>query len=151
MVNEGNIDWVVAIVALLAGIAIGVLIRHFSGSQRTTSQKLKQRLAETELELKKLRENVNIHFADVTTLAQNITRQSEELQARLDTDAATMASDPALKRPRQTDVPENSEEDTSSLHIPRDYADSNGTLDESYGLRQKQESDSNKDPQPPRY
>ncbi|WP_445621433.1 YhcB family protein [Kushneria sp. Sum13] len=148
--NEGNIDWVVAIVALLAGIAIGVLIRHFSGSQRNTSQKLKQRLAETELELKKLRESVNTHFADVTTLARNITRQSEELQARLDTDAGTMASDPALKRPRQADVVEDSEEDTSSLHIPRDYADSNGTLDESYGLRQKQEGDST-DPQPPRY
>lgn len=148
--NEGNIDWVVAIVALLAGIAIGVLIRHFSGSQRTTSQKLKQRLAETELELKKLRENVNTHFSDVTTLARNITRQSEELQARLDTDASTMASDPALKRPRQADVPEDSEEDTGSLHIPRDYADGNGTLDESYGLRQKQGSDST-DPQPPRY
>lgn len=148
--NEGNIDWVVAIVALLAGIAIGVLIRHFSGSQRTTSQKLKQRLAETELELKKLRENVNTHFSDVTTLARNITRQSEELQARLDTDASTMASDPALKRSRQADVPEDSEEATDSLHIPRDYADGNGTLDESYGLRQKQESDST-DPQPPRY
>ncbi|REC96533.1 YhcB family protein [Kushneria indalinina] len=148
--NEGNIDWIVAIVALLAGIVIGVLIRHFSGSQRAASQKLKQRLAETELELKALRENVNTHFADITTLARNITRQSEELQSRLDRDADTMTSDPALKRHRQVESPEDSEADTTSLHVPRDYADSNGTLDESYGLRQKQEDDST-NPQPPRY
>ncbi|RKD76722.1 YhcB family protein [Kushneria marisflavi] len=148
--NEGNIDWVVAIVALLAGIVIGVLIRHFSGSQRATSQKLKQRLAETELELKELRENVNTHFADVTTLARNITRQSEELQARLDADVSALASDPSLKRRPNTDALEESEEDTGALHIPRDYADSNGTLDESYGLRQKQENHGT-DPQPPRY
>ncbi len=148
--NEGNIDWVVAIVALLAGIVIGVLIRHFSGSERTTSQRLKQRLAETELELNGLRENVNTHFADVMTLAQNITRQSEELQARLGSDADTMTSDPALKRQRQVDTAQDAEEDPSALHIPRDYADSGGTLDESYGLRQKQEHEG-QDPQPPRY
>lgn len=146
--NEGNIDWVVAIVALLAGIAIGVLIRHFSGNQRATSQKLKQRLAETELELKGLRDNVNTHFADTMALARNITRQSEELQTRLDADAESMTSDPALKR--HVDTPEDSEEEAASLHVPRDYADSNGTLDESYGLRQKQEDDSAA-PQPPRY
>lgn len=148
--NEGNIDWVVAAVALLAGIVIGILIRHFSGSQRATSQKLKQRLAETELELKGLRENVNAHFTDVTTLARNLARQSEELQSRLDADASALASDPALKRRPKVDATEESEEDTGALHIPRDYADGNGTLDESYGLRQKQESHGT-DPQPPRY
>ncbi|MFC0336034.1 YhcB family protein [Kushneria avicenniae] len=148
--NEGNIDWVVAIVALLAGIAIGALIRHFSGNRRATSQKLKQRLAETELELKELRENVNTHFADITTLARNLTRQSEELQNRLDTDASTLASDPALKRRRQVDAVDESEEDPSSLHAPRDYADTNGTLGEGYGLHPKQDSDSTQ-PQPPRY
>ncbi|WP_456267560.1 YhcB family protein [Kushneria sp. AK178] len=148
--NEGNIDWVVAIVALLAGIAIGVLIRHFSGNQRANSQKLKQRLAETELELKSLRDNVNTHFTDVMTLARNITRQSEELQARLDADADTMTSDPALKRRHQTDAAQESEEDPASLHAPRDYADTNGTLDEGYGLRPKQDGDSTH-PQPPRY
>lgn len=148
--NEGNIDWVVAIVALLAGIAIGVLIRHFSGNQRATSQKLKQQLAETELELKSLRDSVNTHFTDAMTLARNITRQGEELQARLEADADTMTSDPALKRRRQAEVVDESEEDPSSLHAPRDYADTNGTLDEGYGLHPKQDSDSTQ-PQPPRY
>ena len=59
IVNESNIDWILAIACFLAGIGIGALCYHLLNANVARNQKVRQRLAETELELNQVRDSLN--------------------------------------------------------------------------------------------
>ncbi|MFC0266960.1 YhcB family protein [Kushneria aurantia] len=139
--NEGNIDWVIAAVALLAGVAIGILIHRMSSGGAATNKRLKQRLAETELELRQQREGSGRHLVEAAELADELTRQSERLRQRLHGSLVKFGNNtaaPVLQHNPETDHERRTSDPSESLHAPRDYADGNGTLDERYGLEKPQ-------------
>lgn len=175
--SDASMTWIIAIVALLAGAAIGALVYRLTSGGAADNRRLKQRLAETELEVRQLREGVNRHFGDVRELADALAQQSEALRARLDDDAALLgsasshqrrltsdnaaqtsataaaSSTPKSAAPASSATPDDqAQQEIETLHVPRDYADDNGTLEEGYGLKEKQEKkDREAQAQPPRY
>ncbi|SFH67297.1 YhcB family protein [Modicisalibacter xianhensis] len=149
--NESNIDWILAIACFLAGIGIGALGYHLLNANVARNQKVRQRLAETELELNQVRDALNDHFAKATDLVTNIQRQSQELEQQLSQSADRLCDDLQLKR-RLTgtgadEIPAENDEPS----MPRDYADGGrGTLAEDFGLRQD-ETKEKEQTQPVRY
>ncbi|MGC3872052.1 YhcB family protein [Halomonas sp. GXIMD04776] len=150
---EGNINWILAIASLLAGIGIGAIGYHLLNANVARNQKVRQRLAETELELSQVRDTLNDHFISVTQLVKGIQRQSQELEQQVVQGAERLSDDPRLKR-QLTDQgdaasDESAQEDTAeTLETPRDYADGNrGTLSEDFGLHQSNEAE--QQPAPP--
>ncbi|SHF50562.1 hypothetical protein SAMN02745148_02813 [Modicisalibacter ilicicola DSM 19980] len=133
---ESNIDWILAIASLLAGIGIGALGYHLLNANVARNQKVRQRLAETELELSQVRDALNDHFASAADLVKSIQRQSHELERQLLQNAERLSDDARLKRRLSGDGDEGV--DTEAPEMPRDYADGNrGTLSEDFGLHQQ--------------
>ncbi|MFY0992385.1 YhcB family protein [Halomonas sp. C05BenzN] len=146
--DESNINWVLAIASLLAGIGIGALGYHLLNASAGNLQKLRQRLAERDRELAALKDGVDDHFAAITGLVENLRREGDALAQRLEHDAQALGGHSpgrtGLELPLQ--VGENAANETYAA--PRDYADgTGGTLAEDFGLK----SEEGGAPQPPRY
>ncbi|MFQ3788290.1 YhcB family protein [Halomonas sp. A29] len=160
--DYGNVNWIVAIVSLLAGLGIGAIGYRMFGASATRTQELRRQAAERERELNVLREGMNEHFSQVGMMVSNIQREMRTLEHRLTEDASTLHCDlPAgrqlksaeqLKSAKQlaaADRPALTGND-DDIPAPRDYADgSGGTLSEDFGL--KPSDDKSETPQPPRY
>ncbi|GHB31089.1 YhcB family protein [Salinicola rhizosphaerae] len=148
--NESNIDWILAIACFLAGIGIGALFYHLLNANVARNQKVRQRLAQTELELNQVKDSLNDHFAKAADLAAGIQRQSGELEQHLLQGADRFVDDLKLKRRLHGDREDDADE-VDAPQVPRDYADGQqGTLAEDYGVRQRQASQETVTP-PPRY
>ncbi|WP_176817212.1 YhcB family protein [Franzmannia pantelleriensis] len=148
---DSNIDWILAIVSALAGIGIGALGYHLLNANVARNQKVRQRLAEAELELSQVKDALNDHFARAADLVASIQRQSQELEQQLSLGADRLCDDLQIKR-RLTPGEDLSSDDDTSPAVPRDYADGDhGTLAEDFGLRRDDEAAGAAQPQPPRY
>jgi uncharacterized protein len=149
-VEDGNINWILAIASLLAGTGIGAAGHHLLGTAAGRVQQLRSRLAERERELTQLREHLTDHFAQVGTLVSHLQRETRALEHRLTEDAATLNCQPSSPRGLAIDEAAALEGRDDDIPAPRDYADgSGGTLSEDYGLKPApQEAEG---PQPPRY
>ncbi len=136
-VYESNIDWILAIASFLAGIGIGALGYHLLNANVARNQKVRQRLAETELELNQVRDALNDHFAKAADLVTSIQRQSQELEQQLSQGAERLCDDLQIKRKLASGAEDDGNDQTDTPAMPRDYADGNrGTLSEDFGLRQ---------------
>nr|WP_299240315.1 DUF1043 family protein [uncultured Halomonas sp.] len=156
-VYEGNINWILAIASALAGIGIGALGYHLLNANVARNQKVRQRLAETELELSQVRDTLNDHFINVLGLVKGIQRQSLELEQQVALGAERLSDDPRLKQQlagkTEADSADATPEDSSeTLETPRDYADGGrGTLSEDFGLQQPKADEADQQAQPARY
>lgn len=140
-VYESNIDWILAIACFLAGIGIGALGYHLLNANMARNQKVRQRLAETELELSQVKGTLNDHFAKAADLISGIQRQSHELEVHLARGAERLSDDAQLKR-RLNGMPTDEPSPDEAPEMPRDYADGDhGTLSEDFGLRQNGEEE----------
>lgn len=147
--NESNIDWILALACLLAGIGIGALGYHLLNANVARNQKVRQKLAETELELNQIRDSLNTHFAQAAELLSGIQRQSQELQQQITLGADKLSDDIQLKRRLHQQVGSElpDEDEDASLRVPRDYAEGSDSADD-YAVSPKHEHES---AQPPRY
>ncbi|MGR2737666.1 YhcB family protein [Billgrantia sp. Q4P2] len=154
--DYGNVNWIVAIVSLLAGLGIGAIGYRMLGASATRTQELRRQAAERERELNVLREGMNEHFSQVGMMVSNIQREMRTLEHRLTEDASTLHCDTPSNRQLKSaeqlttaDRPALTGND-DDIPAPRDYADgSGGTLSEDFGL--KPSDDKSEAPQPPRY
>lgn len=139
-VYQGNIDWILAIASLLAGVGIGALGYHLLNANVARNQKTRQRLAETELELSQMKGVLNDHFARAADLVTSIQRQSHELEQQLAQGADQLCDDLQIKR-RLSGQGEEETPGDGDAPAPRDYADDGrGTLAEDFGLRQREQT-----------
>ena len=88
--DESNINWILAVACLLAGIGLGALGYHLLNAGAAGTQRLRQRLAERDRELAALRDGLEEHFDEVTRLADTLRRDGEALAARLAADAGSL-------------------------------------------------------------
>ena len=145
--DVSNINWVLAVASLLAGIGIGALGYHLLNAGAGHLQKLRQRLAERDRELSALKDGVDDHFTAITGLVESLQRDSDALARRLEEGAATLGGHG--RAPRSLEVALATEEQAANEEyaVPRDYADgTGGTLSEDFGLKNDEAG-----PQPPRY
>ncbi|MBA2778784.1 ZapG family protein [Billgrantia kenyensis] len=148
--DYGNVNLIVTIVSLLAGIGIGAIGYRMLGSSSNELQELRRQVAERERELSSIREGMSEHFSQVGMMVSNIQREMRTLEHRLTEDASTLkCTPPQSAQLNSADQPALTGSD-DELPTPRDYADgSGGTLSEDFGLKP---SDEKSDlPQPPRY
>ncbi|MCX2523768.1 YhcB family protein [Larsenimonas rhizosphaerae] len=147
--NEGNIDWILGLACLLVGMGIGALGYHLMNANARRNRQAQQKLKDTERELNQVRETLNGHFSQTADLVAQLQRTGQELQQQFAADAERLCSDEQVKRRLRPQDETAEREEESSLHIPRDYAESaRGTLSENYGIRR---GPAEEDPQPPRY
>lgn len=154
--DYGNVNWIVAIVSLLAGLGIGAIGYRALGASATRTQELRRQAAERERELSVLREGMNEHFSQVGMMVNNIQREMRTLEHRLTEDASTLHCDApsglqltSAEQLKTADQPALTDSG-DDIPAPRDYADgSGGTLSEDFGL--KPSDGKSETPQPPRY
>lgn len=147
--DESNINWIITIAVLLAGIGIGAMSYHFLNARAGQVRTLRRKVAERDRELSVLKSGVDEHFTELTGLAESLRRDSDTLMQRLEKGAETLNSLP--HRTNTLNVPPAEvERDTTNERLattPRDYADgSGGTLSEDFGLKSRDVA-----LQPPRY
>ncbi len=149
--DYGNVNWIVAIVSLLAGLGIGAFGYRMLATSSTQLQELRRQLAERERELGVVREGLDEHFSQVSMMVSNIQREMRTLEHRLTEDASTLNCEPVKNRQlKAADQPALTGTESDEIPAPRDYADgSGGTLSEDFGLKSNQ--DKSELPQPPRY
>ncbi|SHL01006.1 YhcB family protein [Halomonas caseinilytica] len=141
--EQGNINWILAIACLLAGVGIGALGYHLLNGGARNAQKLRQRLAERDRELSELRTGLGEHFDRANGLLDALLANGQNLQQEMQDSAAQLGS----SQPRKPDF-QQADETSDDVNAPRDYADGNrGTLSEDFGLK----SDNDTPAQPPRY
>lgn len=142
--DESNINWILAIACLLAGIGLGALGYHLLNSGSDGRQRLRQRLAERDRELSALRDGMDEHFDEIDRLIETLRHSGEALATRLAADAETLG---ARARPARglamDEVSQPADEGSdNSPPTPRDYADgSGGTLSEDFGLKEADSQD----------
>lgn len=141
--EQGNINWVLAIACVLAGVGIGALGYHLLNGGARSAQKLRQRLAERDRELSELRTGLGEHFDRANGLLDALLANGQSLQREMQDSAAQLDS----PQPRKPDFGQ-ADETHGDVNAPRDYADGNrGTLSEDFGLKAGDEAPA----QPPRY
>ncbi|WP_282040436.1 YhcB family protein [Halomonas alimentaria] len=148
--DESNINWILAIACLLAGIGLGALGYHLLNAGAHGMQRLRQRLAERDRELAALRDGLDEHFDEVSRLAATLRHDSEALAARLAEDAGSLGGRTRNRPGLAVETPAIPADATNdeTLPTPRDYADgSGGTLSEDFGLK----DDAHREPEAPRY
>ena len=148
-VEYGNINWILAIACLLAGMGIGAVGYRLLSGGASQLQQLRQRLAERERELTEARRHMGDHFVAVGALVSNLQREARALEHRLAEDAAGLGGQAQASRGLDVDdsLP-TLDAQGDEIPAPRDYADgTRGTLSEDFGLKDK-DADA---PQPPRY
>ncbi|MEQ6918344.1 ZapG family protein [Halomonas aquatica] len=143
---ETNINWVLAVACLLAGIGIGALGYHLLNASAGNTQRLRQRLAERERAFAELRDGMGDRLERIARLADNLQRESRSLEQEAE-EASTTLGAPSLRRQAMTDVSPVAVEVDADPAMPRDYADDRGTLSEDFGLK----GETGAPPQPPRY
>lgn len=148
--DESNINWILAVACLLAGIGLGALGYHLLNAGTDGRQRLRQRLAERDRELSALRDGLDEHFDEVGRLTDTLRHSGEALAARLAADAAALGGHTPSRRGLAVDAaaPSSDEADGEAVPTPRDYADgSGGTLSEDFGLKESE----SQEPETPRY
>lgn len=143
-------NWIVAIISLLAGLGIGAIGYRLLSSSANQTQALRQQIAEREREVSALRSGLNEHFDQVGMMVSNIQREMRTLEHRLIEDASTLDCEPfAGSQLEAADQPALTEGERD-IAVPRDYADgTGGTLSEDFGLKTHEEKE--EPSQPPRY
>ncbi|HSH57848.1 MAG TPA: DUF1043 family protein [Halomonas sp.] len=145
--DESNINWILAIACLLAGIGLGALGYHLLNAGADGRQRLRQRLAERDRELSALRDGMDDHFDEINRLTETLRHNGEALAARLAADAETLGARSRPPRGLAMDEVSQSADEGSdnSPPTPRDYADgSGGTLSEDFGLKEADSQDGEK-------
>lgn len=146
----GNINWLVAIVGLLAGMGLGGLGYHLFGASASRLQLQRQKLAERERELSELKEGLGEHFTQVGMMVANIQREIRTLEHRVTEDASTLHCETPTTRRLDAAKQKRLAPQDEEIPTPRDYADgTGGTLSEDFGL--KSDTEAGDAPQPPRY
>ncbi|MDR5901404.1 MULTISPECIES: YhcB family protein [Halomonas] len=145
--DESNINWILAIACLLAGVGLGALGYHLLYAGTDGMQRLRQRLAERDRELSALHDGMGEHFDEIGRLTETLRQNGEALAARLAADADTLGvrSRPARGLAMDEAATATEEGSDNTPPTPRDYADgSGGTLSEDFGLKEADSQDGEK-------
>ncbi|MGM0983881.1 MAG: YhcB family protein [Pseudomonadota bacterium] len=146
--DETNINWVLAIACLLAGIGIGALGYHLLILVAGNAQHLRQRLAERDRELANIKDGMGDSLERIARLAESLHRESRSLEEEAE-EAGKRLGARSLRRQAMDAIAPEPAPATAEPGAPRDYADGNrGTLSEDFGLRH---GDDAAPPQPPRH
>ncbi len=127
---------------IIGGLLSLLLTRSFSSSEQKT-RTLESRLEEAEHSLANYQQEVTEHFAETAQLVNNLTQNYKEVHEHLAGSALKLANVDISRQLLST----NPDDDGSELNIneetfqpPKDWAPSEGTLSEDYGLNDEDDT-----------
>jgi len=138
------------LVLLLLGIGIGFLVGRNNNSDLKRQTQLSEQLQQAHTEMAEYKEQVNLHFADTAAAVNQLTDSYRNVHEQLARGAQSLCDDPdtassidTIAAPQDNSI-EHQTEPKVSVRPPMDYAPSSsntehGTLDERFGLKDKQE------------
>lgn len=152
--------WLISVAALVVGALIGYLMGRSGGGNNQAE--IAAQLEDTKKELEEYKAEVTTHFEKTSELVNNLTNSYKDVHEHLATGAQGLcqpgAIDMALEPAMQPKLAEPSEEPqdqpeeavTETPEPPRDYApkspEEEGTLSETFGLKEKEEAEETADP-----
>lgn len=154
--------WLISIIALIVGAAIGFLMGR-SGGNSNRQAELAEQLESAKTELEGYKAEVNEHFEKTASLVNNLTNSYKDVHEHLATGAQGLCTpgsiDLALEPAMHAKL-ENQESDNNTSELPtagpvddtpeppRDYApknpDDEGTLSETFGLKEEETTEETK-------
>ncbi|MFY0677652.1 MAG: DUF1043 family protein [Neptuniibacter sp.] len=152
--------WLISVAALVVGALIGYLMGRAGGGNNQAE--IAAQLEDTKKELEEYKAEVTTHFEKTSELVNNLTNSYKDVHEHLATGAQglcqpgaiDMALEPAMqpKLAEPTEEPQDQPEAaaTETPEPPRDYApkspEEEGTLSETFGLKEKEEAEEAADP-----
>ncbi len=137
---------VVAAIAFIVGSLLSLLLtRSFSASEQK-ARTLETRLQQAEENLADYQQEVTDHFAETAQLVNNLTQNYKEVHEHLAGSALKLANVDISRQLLSNDVSDGTNEldiDEETFQPPKDWAPSEGTLSESYGLDKEEDVSSN--------
>lgn len=139
--------WLVPVIALLVGAAVGFLIARLLPS--AAPNRMQRQVDDLQERFDSYQREVVTHFNTTASLVKKLTQSYQDVQEHLSESAERLALDEQTKQRllaalhAEDGYPERRERLTppASQEAPKDYAPKNGegpgTLDETYGLKRK--------------
>jgi uncharacterized membrane-anchored protein YhcB (DUF1043 family) len=121
---------------IIGGLLSLLLTRSFSSNEQKT-RTLESRVEEAEASLANYQQEVTEHFAETAQLVNNLTQNYKEVHEHLAGSALKLAN-VDISRQMLSTQPDNEEGELTineeTFQPPKDWAPSEGTLSEDYGL-----------------
>lgn len=130
---------------IVGGLLSLLLTRSLSASEQKT-RNLETRLQEAEESLANYQQEVTEHFAETAQLVNNLTKNYKEVHEHLAGSALKLANVDISRQLLSTNVDDQEGElnvGEEAFQPPKDWAPSEGTLSEDYGLDDDDEVPSN--------
>lgn len=139
--------WLVPVIALLVGAAVGFLIARLLPS--AAPNRMQRQVDDLQERFDSYQREVVTHFNTTASLVKKLTQSYQDVQEHLSESAERLALDEQTKQRllaalhAEDNYPERRERLTppASQEAPKDYApktgEGPGTLDETYGLKRK--------------
>jgi uncharacterized membrane-anchored protein YhcB (DUF1043 family) len=128
---------IVASITFIVGCLLSLLLTRSLSSSEQKTRHLETRLQEAEDNLSNYQQDVTEHFAETAQLVNNLTKNYKEVHEHLAGSALKLANVDISRQLLSTN-PDDSEAELNiseeAFQAPKDWAPSEGTLSESYGL-----------------
>jgi len=146
-VEQSLTTWLVPVIALLVGAAVGFLIARLLPS--AAPNRMQRQVDDLQERFDSYQREVVTHFNTTASLVKKLTQSYQDVQEHLSESAERLALDEQTKQRllaalhAEDGYPERRERLTppASQEAPKDYApktgEGPGTLDETYGLKRK--------------
>jgi uncharacterized membrane-anchored protein YhcB (DUF1043 family) len=146
-VEQSLTTWLVPVIALLVGAAVGFLIARLLPS--AAPNRMQRQVDDLQERFDSYQREVVTHFNTTASLVKKLTQSYQDVQEHLSESAERLALDEQTKQRllaalhAEDGYPERRERLTppASQEAPKDYAPKSGegpgTLDETYGLKRK--------------
>lgn len=136
---------IIASITFIAGCLVSLLLtRSFSASEQKT-RGLETRLQDAEESLSNYQQEVTEHFSETAKLVNNLTQNYKDVHEHLAGSALKLANVDISRQLLSANPGDDTElkVDEDAFQAPKDWAPSEGTLSEDYGLNDEEEPPAN--------
>ncbi len=136
-----------AVIGLVVGLLLGMLLTRTSSSGKKLHS-VESQLEQTEQSLSNYQQEVTEHFAETAKLVNDLTRNYRDVHEHLAGSALKLANVDISRQLLSTPPSEVAQDDTPTeqaaidqedFQPPKDWAPSEGTLSEDYGLKEEKD------------
>ncbi len=140
-----------SVAALILGCIIGAVLTRTLSPQEQKARDLESKLQDSEKQLSQYQQEVTQHFAQTANLVNSLTQSYKDVHEHLVSDALKLANvdigRQLLNDSEASDILPEPSIDQSEFEPPKDWAPktpgSEGTLSESFGLKEGNEQEAN--------
>lgn len=131
---------IVAVTAFIVGGLLSLILNRSLSSNEQKTRTLEARLQDAEAHLSEYQQEVTEHFAETAKLVNNLTQSYKDVHEHLASDALKLANVDISRQLLSNNVNDDEVAMDDDFEPPKDWAPSEGTLREDYGLNDDNET-----------